>query len=112
MKTYKGITFIEIIVGLSIIIIIAAIIVLIAIGCSRNDQKLASGTVKDKWHESGSTYYYKAGDILVPMKAQDKWYFTISNGDDTDTFSVSEEVYNDYEIGDEYPKEDEMQCLK
>ena len=104
-KPYKGISFVDLLVGVSIVIILAAIIVPIAIGCSKNDQKLASGTVQDKWCESGSTYYYKAGNVLVPKKTQDKWYFTISNGNDTDTFSVSEEVYNDYEIGDEYPKE-------
>lgn len=104
MKKYKGITFVDLIVALSIIIIIAGVIVPIAIGCSRKDQKLASGTVIDKWHESGSTYYYKSGNVLRPMETPDKWYFTISAGNDTDTFSVSEKVYNDYEIGDKYPK--------
>jgi hypothetical protein len=81
-KTHKGITFIEIIVGLSIIIIIAAIIVPIAIGCSRNDQKLASGTVKDKWHESGSTYYYNYDMYCIESENQQP----IQDGDGTIVF--------------------------
>jgi hypothetical protein len=107
-RTYKGITLVDIMVAASIIIIIASIIVPIAIGYSQNKQKLSSGTIENKWYEPGSTYYYQSGKILTPIETPDKWYFTISNGDSTDTFSVGEDVYNDYEIGDEYPKEKEQ----
>lgn len=107
-RTCKGITLVNILVTLSIVIILSAIIVPIVIGHSRNSQKLSSGTVENKWCETGSTYYYKSGNTLIPIETKDMWYFTISNGDDTDTFSVNEEVYNDYEIGDKYPKEKEQ----
>ena len=109
---YKGITYVitpaDILFLTSLITIIASIIVPIIIGVigySNDKQKLSSGTIENKWYISGNTYYYQAGNMLTPIETPDKWYFTISNGNDTDTFSVDENVYNDYEIGDTYPKE-------
>ena len=105
---YYAIKPVDIVFLASLIIIIASIIIPIVAGIisySNNKQTLSSGTIEDKWYKSGYVYYYKTGQMRTIEEIPDKWYFTISNGDDTDTFSVDENVYNDYEIGDTYPKE-------
>ena len=102
---YYAIKPVDILCLVSLIITIAAIVIPIAIGYSMNKQTLSSGTIENKWYEPSRTYYYKAGHVYAPVNTKDTWYFTINNGDDTDTFCVDENVYNDYEIGDNYPKE-------
>ena len=104
---YKGITVTEVIVSLVII----AILGLIVLGCIANVEKsersLEHGEVVNMEYRPEKTYLYKSGNVLVPCTREEAYYLTIRNGERKDTFEVSESEYLEYNIGDEYPKEQE-----
>lgn len=102
---YKGITVIEVIVSLVMI----AILGLIVLGCiaavEKSERSLEHGEVVDMEYYPEKTYYYKSGNMLIPCTREEACYLTIQNGERKDTFEVSESEYLEYNVGDEYPKE-------
>jgi 5-keto 4-deoxyuronate isomerase len=52
--------------------------------------------------ERTTTFYIKVGRILVPnhITTPEKYYLIIKNEDKTAKYTVSENTYNSYEVGD------------
>lgn len=98
-------------------LIIFLLVIVIIILCFNACSAVIHGKVIDKKYVPSHTvtYYHKVGKAIVPITRTEpeKWYITVqgyleedgvvdeSEIDDTQ-YSVSESVYNKYEIGDEF----------
>ena len=104
---YKGITAIEVIVSLTIVAILGLIVLGCIVNVERSERSLEHGEIVNMEYYPEKTYLYKSGNVLVPCTRKAAYYLTIQNGERKDTFEVSESEYIEYNIGDEYPKEQE-----
>ena len=76
-------------------------------GCT----SVESGTVINRRHQDAyySTYYHKIGNFMVPItnhyeeKYQLELQDTINGKVKTDWITVPKEIYNQYQISDQYP---------
>lgn len=91
------------------IYLLALLVVLCVIGCSR----ITNGEVQSKkfvpQHEDTYTTYQKVGDIDIPIEntytVPDKWYITFGKNDEDGkykerTIEVSNSCYRRYSVGD------------
>ena len=76
-----------------------------------NDKYIGiEGTIIDKEYKEPhtTTYFIKSGNIMIPMKMHHpaEWYLRVEYNIDgkkkTTSYSVTEEEYNSYKIGDMY----------
>lgn len=71
--------------------------------CNIEDNRITEGTVIAKEFKEGYTILQPVmvNKVIVnrPRIIPDKWYITISNGEETATHQVNEEFYNTVEIG-------------
>ena len=98
-------TILWLIIWLCLIACVVSFIVCIAAACENENNKIYRGNVTSKDHRSGYWIHTEHMTQYVP----ERYELTISgekNGKEVEYyFECSEETFNSYEIGDNYPKE-------
>ena len=100
---FRKFTTVECLVVLAIVGLLIAMIVPIVMGVVNYTD---TGTISEKrykaaWTEMRITNYGKHTSTM-PVHHPQRWKITIVNGEKYATFNVSEKMYNEMEIGDDF----------
>lgn len=107
----KGISLISFLIMIFIILVIITITVNIVSEIKYNGKE---GTIVSKYYEKSymTTYYIMSGKIMIPqqMYYPESWNFKLQKEIDgkvkTISIEVSEEIYNQYNVGDYFRDEE------
>lgn len=109
-KSKKGITVVEVIVIIAIIVTLAAIIYGVIVNCLNEQNRITEGIIVDKSYiaERVITDYRVIGETQIPFTHREPahYYFQLEGEKDEEKVrywvEVSEYDYNEYKIGNYY----------